>query len=207
LQSSPFCQAVTLFSVISTAPPTRLCCFDQNKNPHCCSWGTNSTCCGFDNPVCCQANWTCDTINNQCVAPDTSSDCTNCVLAVAAMLVAGCVEGDSFCAYLGPAAPICYAIMEIPGVCQSVVGWLTEGFSPTSVCTWIEYCNGGPCSCGFCNAETYGRCLSLPNICPSTTLKSLSSTSHQFRQSESRSDICYDGTCAQEYSGCCLTCF
>jgi len=181
------------------------CCTMDDGSPGCCPL-PNATCCGvFD--MCCAQNYTCDPVKNDCVLSQNTTYCYGCKLAVEQMISSGC---GAVCSVLPPPADaICELINEL-GICEEIIEWTTQGLSPQSICTVIGLCSGGTCACGYCTRYVYGRCLSLPNHCPSSSSSSTSSSDHisveQMKMSR-QTEICIAGQCTESTEGCCLTCF
>jgi hypothetical protein len=179
------------------------CCLDQFYNPHCCDAGLNPVCCGVNAPICCPYGYACDTINNNCIPPQNSQpDCAACVGFIESIANSECSEivCDS---YPPPESTICSAIVDDLGLCSDITSWLGAGYVASDLCLWFQFCSGPTCSCGYCNSMSFGRCLSLPNICPASG----KDNTHKQASSLPRPLICFDGTCDTDAFGCCLTCF
>ncbi len=181
------------------------CCVDEQGQDTCCPY-VNATCCGVDNPRCCKSGMACDPINAACVKPTNSTMCSDCQSFVELIETKGC---DEACAQFPPPLDVICGLFTWVVSCDSIIAYLTAGWSPEAVCQMFDFCAGGPCSCGYCTSisEQQGRCLSLPNICPGSSLSSTEIARAILPPNPLHPDICFDGTCSSEYYGCCLTCF
>jgi hypothetical protein len=181
------------------------CCTRDDGSPGCCPLA-NATCCGVQNS-CCPAGYACDPVARDCVAPNPSSECSPCQTVVKFIESQGC---GLLCDELPPPADAICSILSALGVCQDILNWLAQGMTPQAICTILGMCPGGTCACSYCTRYTYGRCLSLPNHCPSSRLgePSVSKVREISKTlATSNKEICFDGTCGEDTEGCCLTCF
>jgi len=162
---SPYCPA-------SSCNPGETCCTIEGGQPGCCPL-VNATCCGVQNS-CCANGLICDPVMRDCVPPDTSQYCSDCESVVNHLVDYGC---DYACDLLpDPLNLICSLIVDDVHLCEQILNWTTNGLSPKSICMMVGICGGGTCSCGYCTQYLHGRCLSLPNHCPSGTTSGGGST-------------------------------
>eukprot|EP01125_Pyxidicula_operculata_P017095 TRINITY_DN5951_c0_g1_i1.p1 TRINITY_DN5951_c0_g1~~TRINITY_DN5951_c0_g1_i1.p1 ORF type:complete len:219 (-),score=8.75 TRINITY_DN5951_c0_g1_i1:19-675(-) len=192
---SPYCTSKN-----NNCQSQQTCCLDSTSNGTFCCDYPNATCCGI-NKSCCPNGSLCDPVKKSCVPYDNGETCTACVKVVAYLNESGC---SAACELLpSPASEICDLIAEL-GICPEIIGWLTNGVPPFDICSLIGLCSGGTCSCGYCTKYLYGRCLSVPNHCPSSNTNK---SDVKFVRTNSKSKFCFDGTCKAGNEGCCLTCF
>lgn len=193
---SPFCPNTNCAS-------NQTCCTMDDGSPGCCSY-QNATCCGVFNQ-CCPSSTFCDPPTGTCAESGGGTICSGCQAVITLIEAKGC--NSAICGVLpAPGNVICEAIMAL-GICDQIVSW-AQTRTPFSICSLLGFCSGGTCACGYCTKYRYGRCLSVPNHCPSQS---------SFRVKENyrllpangtlTNEICFDGTCSQDSLGCCLTCF
>lgn len=87
---------------------------------------------------------------------------------------------------------------------------LARGYNSSTLCKEIGMCSSQGCVCGECSkvSEAQGRCLSLPNKCPSPAPIATRQQPFEAKAAvKGEADFCIDGTCDDNHIGCCLTCF
>lgn len=128
------------------------------------------------------------------------NECSACLKVVGFVESKGC---SASCDLLPPGiSELCDVLMDL-GVCQDIVNWLDDGMTPQTICHKLSYCGGLDCWCGTCSPSRYGRCLSFPNHCPSSSSKMTSSLP---QTSDTEVGPCLDGSCDSSSLGCCVTC-
>jgi hypothetical protein len=190
---------------------TQTCCVDSNGEQFCAPYA-GAVCCEY-NQMACPSNHTCDPPSGQCMPPpaNPSANCKECQQVVSFIESHGC----GACASAFPAlAWLCNLVNEM-GLCNYIV---SRELPPLNMCEIIGFCGEGGCTCGYCRPSLYGQaCLSLPNVCPSSSAimnrSNLSGAviraSRHLRGDSNKaraSDFCVDGTCDDNHNGCCLTC-
>ncbi len=183
IQDSPYCNN-------TLCADNETCCTTDTGLPLCCEH-PNATCCGVGN-ACCPNGYLCDPVAGDCVQQQPSTTCSNCTSIVNWFVSEGCKAG---CADVADPT-ICYFIEKL-GLCEEVVNWVLAGHSAEAVCSWLGYCSGGTCTCGYCTRYAYGRCLSFPNHCPANATE----------PETKRVGVCWNGQCEHGHEGCCMTCF
>jgi len=189
-QYGPYCP-------ISNCQAKQTCCTMDDGNPGCCEYD-HGVCCGVKN-WCCPNNTMCDPVTNRCIDDQPTDTCKGCQQVVKQVLTKGCIYACQ--ALPVPVIPLCSYLVDQLSVCMMLLNWTTQGLSPKATCQTLGLCSGGTCACGYCTRYMYGRCLSLPNHCPSV------SKPRTHGVVDRNVTTCVDGQCQEGTEGCCVTCF
>lgn len=118
---------------------------------------------------------------------------------------------DAACEALGlepPLTELCSWLAE--KAAGEMLKLLAHGYNSEDTCKQLGMCpHLGHCACGECASVSTGRCLSLPNHCPSHNplLEAAPPALRGQTEHEGKALFCADHKCDSGRVGCCLTCF